>query len=95
MKAIKLYNIKWDKANIPEDELDKLPTEKGFIVNDDDFSVVDKVPGYLKKKYGWDVLNFSFNEIKIFETFEDLLYHCADKGETPQDHCQTDCWNQL
>jgi len=87
MKAIKLYNIKWDLEGLsPEEkrEVEKnLPTQKGFIV-DDDFNVLEKVPVLLKKKFGYDFITYSSQEFKIIDKFEDLLYHCAEKGENPK-----------
>lgn len=87
MKAVKLYNIKWDLEGLsPEEKKEaekNLPTQKGFVV-DDDFNVLEKVPVLLKKKFGYDFITYSISEIKIIENFEDLLYHCAEKGENPK-----------
>ena len=63
MKAIKLYNIKWDTKDVSAEDMKKLnlPEYKGFIVNDDDYDVVEIVPNLLKKKFGYDIIDFSFN----------------------------------
>ena len=81
MKAIKLYNIKWDTKDVPAEDMKKLnlPEYKGFIVNDDDYDVVEIVPNLLKKKFGYDIVDFSFIEIPIIEDFINLLYFCASK----------------
>lgn len=83
MKAVKLTKIIWNLNEVDSDKkvkvLKSLPTEKGFTV-DDDFSVADKVPGLLKKKYGYDIIDFSFTECRIVEDVEDLLYLCMRPG---------------
>jgi len=88
MKAIKLYNIKWDLSNLSDEEKEKilptLPKNKGFVV-DDDFVAVERVPVLLKKKYGYDFITYSISEIKIIDNIIDLLHHCANKGEKPKD----------
>jgi hypothetical protein len=61
--------------------LKKLPTAKGFTTNDDNFNVTEKVPGLLKKKYGYDVLEFAFSEIHIVNTLDDLLLLCKPDNE--------------
>ena len=83
MKAIKLYNIKWDTKDVPAEDVKKLnlPEYKGFTVNDDGYDVVDNVPNLLKKKFGYDIIDFSFIEIPIIEDFINLLYFCAAKKE--------------
>ena len=87
MKAVKLYNIKWDLEGLsPEEKREaekNLPTQKGFVV-DDDFNVLEKVPVLLKKKYGYNFITYSMSEIKIINNFEDLLYHCADRDTNPK-----------
>ena len=81
MKAIKLYNIKWDTKDVPAEDVKKLnlPEYKGFTVNDDEYDVVDNVPNLLKKKFGYDIIDFSFIEIPIIEDIINLLYFCATK----------------
>ena len=81
MKAIKLYNIKWDTKDVSAEDMKKLnlPEYKGFIVNDDDYNVVEIVPNLLKKKFGYGIVDFSFIEIPIIEDFINLLYFCASK----------------
>ena len=81
MKAIKLYNIKWDTKDVPAEDVKKLnlPEYKGFTVNDDEYDVVDNVPNLLKKKFGYDIIDFSFIEIPIIEDIINLLYFCASK----------------
>ena len=50
MKAIKLYNIKWDTKDVSAEDMKKLnlPEYKGFIVNDDDYDVSEFVPNRLR-----------------------------------------------
>ena len=83
MKAIKLYNIKWDTKDVSAEDMKKLnlPEYKGFIVNDDDYDVVEIVPNLLKKKFGYGIVDFSFIEIPIIEDFINLLYFCASKKD--------------
>ena len=83
MKAIKLYNIKWNTKDVPAEDVKKLnlPEYKGFTVNDDEYDVVDNVPNLLKKKFGYDIIDFSFIEIPIIEDIINLMYFCADKKE--------------
>ena len=83
MKAIKLYNIKWDTKDVSAEDMKKLnlPEYKGFIVNDDDYNVVEIVPNLLKKKFGYGIVDFSFIEIPIIEDFINLLYFCASKKD--------------
>lgn len=87
MKAIKLYNIKWDLNDITPDERvkieKKLPTNKGFIAPDD-FDVVEKCPQLLKKHFGQDIITFSYEEIPIFETLDDLLKYFTPSKEKPR-----------
>ena len=79
MKAIKLYNIKWDTKDVPAEDVKKLnlPEYKGFTVNDDEYDVVDNVPNLLKKKFGYDIIDFSFIEIPIIEDIINLLFHIS------------------
>ena len=83
MKAIKLYNIKWNTKDVPAEDVKKLnlPEYKGFTVNDDDYDVVENVPNLLKKKFKYDIIDFSFIEIPIIEDFINLMYFCVDKKE--------------
>lgn len=82
MKAIKLTKIDWNLNNVDdtkkEEVLRSLPKQMGFTV-DDDFCVADKVPGCLKKKYGYEINDFAFVEIHIAESLEELLYMNARK----------------
>lgn len=79
MKAVKLYKIQWNLEGLSEEEktkvIETLPTEKGFTT-DDNFNVAERVPVLLKKKFGYDIINFAFTEIRIVETVEDLLKLC-------------------
>ena len=85
MKAIKLYKIQWDLKNIPNEEREKvletLPNAKGFTTQDDKFNVVERVPQLLKKKYGYDIIDFAFAELRVVNTIEDLLLLCAPANE--------------
>ena len=85
MKAIKLYKIQWDLKNIPNEEREKiletLPNAKGFTTQDDKFNVVERVPQLLKKKYGYDIIDFAFAELRVVNTVEDLLLLCAPANE--------------
>ena len=85
MKAIKLYKIQWDLKNIPNEKREKiletLPTAKGFTTQDDKFNVVERVPQLLKKKYGYDIIDFAFAELRVVNTIEDLLLLCAPTNE--------------
>ena len=87
MKAIKLYNIKWDLNDIAPEEkaaiAKKLPTNKGFIAPDD-FDVVEKCPHLLKKHFGQDIITFSYEEIPIFETLDELLKYFTPSKEKPR-----------
>ena len=87
MKAVKLYKINWnlDKLSPEEKEEAKknLPTSKGFKANDD-FDVIEKVPGLLQKKFGYEADNFSYSEIPIYEDFETLLKSYTPRGEKPK-----------
>ena len=73
MKAIKLYNIKWDTKDVPAEDVKKLnlPEYKGFTVNDDGYDVVDNVPNLLKKKFGYDTFPnlYSFTFPRISSIF--------------------------
>lgn len=86
-KAVKLFNITWDLSDVEPDEKAeieaKLPKKKGFTV-DSNFSVAAKVPVILKKKFGYDIVDFSFNEYRIVEDIEELLYLCLGSGENRQ-----------
>ena len=85
MKAIKLYKIQWDLKNIPNEEREKvletLPNAKGFTTQDDKFNVAERVPKLLKKKYGYDIINFAFTELRVVDNVEDLLLLCAPTDE--------------
>ena len=89
MKAVKLYKIDWNLSGIedPEDKKEiqaKLPTVKGFTAPNR-FNVTENVPGLLKKKFGYSVNTFSFSEIFITETIEELIKTSAPKGTSPKD----------
>lgn len=85
MKAIKLYKIQWDLKNIPNEEREKvletLPNAKGFTTQDDKFNVAERVPQLLKKKYGYDIIDFAFAELRVVNTIEDLLLLCGPANE--------------
>lgn len=85
MKAIKLYKIQWDLKGLTEEErkkvLETLPQAKGFTTQDDNFNVAERVPKILKKKYGYDIINFAFAELRVVDTVEDLLLLCAPTNE--------------
>lgn len=85
MKAIKLYKIQWDLKNIPNEQREKvletLPKAKGFTTQDDKFNVVERVPQLLKKKYGYNIIDFAFAELRVVNTVEDLLLLCAPTNE--------------
>ena len=85
MKAIKLYKIQWDLRGLAEEErkkvLETLPKAKGFTTQDDNFNVAERVPKILKKKYGYDIIDFSFEELRVVDTLEDLLLLCAPTNE--------------
>ena len=85
MKAIKLYKIQWDLKNIPNEKREKilktLPNAKGFTTQDDKFNVAERVPQLLKKKYGYDIIDFAFAELRVVNTVEDLLLLCAPTNE--------------
>ena len=87
MKAVKLYKINWNLDKLDPEERNKvkesLPTSKGFKA-DDDFDVVEKVPGLLRKKFGYSVENYAYNEIPIYEDFESLLKTYTPRGEKPK-----------
>lgn len=87
MKAVKLYKINWNLNGLTPEEKEEakknLPTSKGFKA-DDDFDVVEKVPGLLKKKFGYSVENYAYNEIPIYEDFESLLKTYTPRGEKPK-----------
>ena len=85
MKAIKLYKIQWDLKNLSNEQREKvletLPNAKGFITQDDKFNVAERVPQLLKKKYGYDIIDFAFAELRVVNTIEDLLLLCAPANE--------------
>ena len=85
MKEIKLYKIQWDPRGLTEEErkkvLETLPKAKGFTTQDDNFNVAERVPKILKKKYGYDIIDFSFEELRVVDTLEDLLLLCAPANE--------------
>lgn len=87
MKAVKLYKITWDLGDLSNDEKEKviknLPTVKGFTTQDD-FDVVNKVPGLLKKKFGYDVASYSFVELRIVDNINDFLKLFMGKGVKPK-----------
>ena len=82
MKAVKINKIVWNLNSVDPADKEKvkksLPTSKGFMA-DDDFNVPDKVPNILAKKFGYDIITFSYSEIKVIEKFEDLLLSFAPK----------------
>ena len=85
MKAIKLYKIQWDLKNLSNEQREKvietLPKAKGFTTQDDKFNVVERVPQLLKKKYGYNIIDFAFAELRVVNTVEDLLLLCAPTNE--------------
>ena len=85
MKAIKLYKIQWNLKGLTKEEREKaletLPKAKGFTTQDDNFNVAERVPKLLKKKYGYDIINFAFEELRVVDTLEDLLLLCAPANE--------------
>ena len=87
MKAVKLYKINWNLDDLDPEEREKvketLPTSKGFKA-DDNFDVVEKVPGLLKKKFGYGIKNYAYTEIPIYEDFETLLKTYTPRGEKPK-----------
>lgn len=87
MKAVKLYKINWNLDKLTPEEKEEvkktLPTSKGFKA-DDSFDVVEKVPGLLHKKFGYEVIDFSYTEIPIYDDFEALLKTYTPRGEKPK-----------
>ena len=87
MKAVKLYKINWNLDDLDPEERKKvketLPTSKGFKA-DDNFDVVEKVPGLLRKKFGYGINDYAYNEIPIYEDFETLLKTYTPRGEKPK-----------
>ena len=87
MKAVKLYKINWNLDKLTPEEKEEakktLPTSKGFKA-DDSFDVVEKVPGLLHKKFGYEIIDFSYTEIPIYDDFETLLKTYTPKGEKPK-----------
>ena len=88
MKAVKLFKIRWNLEKISPEQRETvgklLPTHKGMMV-DDDFDVQARVPDKLKKKYGFDIIDFSFSEIRVIKNLEDLLMLCKPVGEKEKD----------
>lgn len=87
MKAVKLYKINWNLDKLDPEERNKvkesLPTSKGFKA-DDDFDVVEKVPGLLHKKFGYEINDYAYTEIPIYDDFETLLKSYTPRGEKPK-----------
>lgn len=87
MKAVKLYKITWDLGDLSNDEketvIKNLPTVKGFTTQDD-FDVVNKVPGLMKKKFGYDVASYSYVELRIVDNINDFLKLFMGKGVKPK-----------
>lgn len=87
MKAIKLYKINWNLDGLTPEEKEEakknLPTSKGFKA-DDSFDVVEKVPGLLQKKFGYEINDYAYSEIPIYEDFETLLKTYTPRGEKPK-----------
>ena len=87
MKAVKLTKIVWNLDSVNkenrEEVLNTLPKYKGFMAADD-FNVVEKVPAILKKKFGYEVITFSYVELRVVDNVEDLLLLCTPKGEKPK-----------
>lgn len=87
MKAVKLYKINWNLNGLSPEEKEEakknLPISKGFKA-DDNFDVVEKVPGLLKKKYGYGINDYAYTEIPIYEDFETLLKSYTPRGEKPK-----------
>lgn len=85
MKAVKLYKIQWNLEGLTNEEKEKaletLPEVKGFTTQDDKFDVTERVPKLLKKKYGYDIIDFAFEELRVVNTIEDLLLLCAPSNE--------------
>lgn len=85
MKAVKLYKIQWNLEGLTNEEKEKaletLPEVKGFTTQDDNFNVAERVPKLLKKKYGYDIIDFAFVELRVVNTIEDLLLLCAPSNE--------------
>lgn len=84
MKAVKINKIQWNLGNLTDEQKEqvmlKLPTQKGFVT-EDNFNVTERVPYLLKKKFGYDIVDFSFVEIHIAETISELLKTCAPAGK--------------
>lgn len=84
MKVVKITKIIWDLEGLDPAEKGKvkvsLPGSKGFIACDE-FEVTEKVPGLLKKKYGYDIKNFSFTEVHISENIDALMKAFGPKEE--------------
>lgn len=86
MKAVKIYNIKWNLSGLDPEEknevMKNLPKSKGFKAQDD-FNIPDKVPGLLQKKFGYEVEDFSYKEIPIIEDLFELLKKYTPRGYKP------------
>ena len=87
MKAVKLSKIQWDLRHLSPEEkeeaLKKLPTVKGFKA-DDDFKVAEKVPLILKKKFGYDIIDFSFTSIHIITDIKEMFLLGMEGGPLPK-----------
>lgn len=87
MKAVKLSKIQWDLRHLSPEEreeaLKKLPTVKGFKA-DDDFKVAEKVPVILKKKFGYDIIDFSFTSIHIITDIRELFLLGMETNSKPK-----------
>ena len=84
MRAIKIYNIKWNLNSIDEKKRTEvegnLPSVMCFTVKDD-FDVVSKVPNMFVKRFGVEVDNFSYVNLRVVGTIEDLLFLSATDKE--------------
>jgi hypothetical protein len=84
MRAIKIYNIKWNLNSIDENKRtevkENLPRVMCFTVKDD-FDVVSKVPNMFVKRFGVEVENFSYVNLRVVGTIEDLLFLSATDKE--------------
>ena len=76
MKAVKLSKIQWNLSDLSPEEREEvkktLPTVKGFKAPDD-FKVAEKVPVILKKKYGYEIIDFTFTQVHIIEDVKQLF----------------------
>ena len=84
MRAIKIYNIKWNLNSVDEQKQaevkENLPRVMCFTVKDD-FDVVSKVPNMFVKRFGVEVDNFSYVNLRVVGTIEDLLFLSATDKE--------------